>query len=70
MWWTVVLSVAGSAASMGISSPFRRDLKLMAQMGVSPDVILSKKESVHTLVARNSTEITEEYIMASTSHCI
>ena len=62
-----MLSMAGSAASMGISSPFRRDLKLMAQMGISPDIILSKKESVHTLVARNSDEIKEEYVMVSIS---
>lgn len=65
MWWAVVLSMAGSAASMGIASPFRRDLKLMAQMGFSPDVILSKKESVHTLAARSSDEIQEEYVMVS-----
>lgn len=70
MWWAVVLSVAGSAASMGISSPFHRDLKLMAQMGVSPDVILSKKESMHSLVARNSDEITAEYVMVSLSHSV
>ncbi|KAJ5537733.1 Serine peptidase family S28 [Penicillium frequentans] len=68
MWWGLVLSMAGSAASMGISSPFRRDLKLMAQMGISPDVILSKKESVHTLVARNSDEIKEEYVMMPIDH--
>ncbi|KAJ5999392.1 hypothetical protein N7451_007202 [Penicillium sp. IBT 35674x] len=68
IWWAVVLSVAGSAASMGISSPFRRDLKLMAQMGINPDIILNKKESVHTLVARNSDEIKEEYVMMPIDH--
>jgi hypothetical protein len=54
---------------MGISSPFRRDLKLMAEMGVNPDVIFSNKESVHTLVARNSDEITAEYVEVGVLYC-
>ncbi|KAJ5633225.1 hypothetical protein N7490_009564 [Penicillium lividum] len=68
MRWAVAMGVVGSVASMGISSPFRRDLKLMAEMGVSPDVILSKRDTVHALAERNSNGIVEEFFVMPIDH--
>ncbi|KAJ5949970.1 hypothetical protein N7454_001554 [Penicillium verhagenii] len=68
MRWAVVLSVMGAAASMGLSSPFRRDLRIMAEMGVSPDLILSRSESIHTIASTNSDNVTAEYFTMPIDH--
>lgn len=46
----VVLAAASTAASMGMPvTAVRRDLRLSAEMGVNPDIMLSLKKSANAL---------------------
>lgn len=47
----ILAALSGTAASMGMSTTsFKRDLALAAQLGISPDVLLSQGKSVHKAV--------------------
>ncbi|KAJ5618679.1 hypothetical protein N7528_006790 [Penicillium herquei] len=65
-WCTVALiAVQGAAASFG---PFRRDLKLMAEMGLDPDVMRAQKTSVHSVVKESSDDVVAEYVTLPIDH--
>lgn len=59
MWWAVVLAaLSATAASMGLPGVVhRRDLRLSAEMGVSPDVLRSLKKSVHAIAKENAGDV-------------
>ncbi|KAJ5116728.1 hypothetical protein N7456_001076 [Penicillium angulare] len=69
--WALALTMAPAlTTAMGISSsPFRRELKLMAEMGLDPDVVLSqKKGSVHAIANNSTDEVIAEYVSIPIDH--
>lgn len=41
-------ALSGTAVGM-VTSPFKRDLKLSAELGIHPDTLLSQKTTVHAI---------------------
>jgi hypothetical protein len=60
-------ALSGTAAGMGLGhgmTPFTRDIKLSAELGIHPDILLGQRTSVHA-VASASLEDTIEAEYAS-----
>ena len=55
-------ALSGTAAGI-ITSPFKRDLKLSAELGIHPDILLSQKTTVHDVTnSQLDASIEAEYI--------
>ena len=59
-----VATLSGTAAAIGFSgTPFRRDMKLAAEMSILPNVMLSQKKSIHTIAHEmDEVNVTAEYV--------
>ncbi|KAJ5774893.1 hypothetical protein N7457_009789 [Penicillium paradoxum] len=66
----VLAALSGTAAGMGASmSRFKRDLKLSAEFGVPPDVLLSQKTSVYDVTSAELDDLVEaEYASLPIDH--
>jgi len=63
---TLFLSALSGTAAMVGHTPFKRDLKLSAELGVHPDELLVYKSSVHAVAsARLDESIQAEYASVS-----
>jgi hypothetical protein len=64
-----LIALSGTAAMVG-HTPFKRDLKLSAELGVHPDELLASKTSVNAIAsARLDTSIPAEYASVSNRCC-
>ena len=59
-----VMALSGTAIATGLTGTlFRRDLKLAAEMGITPDILLSQKKSIHTIAHETAmSDIAAEYV--------
>ncbi|KAJ5885379.1 hypothetical protein N7495_009889 [Penicillium taxi] len=66
----LVLAAISATTSMGLSvTPFHQDLKLSAQMGISPDVMLIQKKSIHEIAHESDSDnINSEYVDVPVDH--
>lgn len=60
---TAVLAVLSGTAAGIVTSPFKRDLKLSAELGIHPDTLLGHKTSVQAIASGQVDEIVKaEYV--------
>lgn len=60
---TAVLAALSGTAAAIVTSPFKRDLKLSAELGIHPDTLLGHKTSVQAVASGQADEIVKaEYI--------
>lgn len=58
----ILAALSGTAAGI-VTSPFKRDLKLSAELGVHPDTLLGHKTTVHAIAnSQLDSIVTAEYV--------
>lgn len=66
---TAVLAVLSGTAAGIVTSPFKRDLKLSAELGIHPDTLLGHKTSVQAIASGQVDEIVKaEYVSLPIDH--
>lgn len=62
---TAVLAALSGTAAGVVTSPFKRDLKISAELGIHPDTLLGHKTSVQAVASSQVDEIVKaEYVSA------